>query len=67
MTHITTGCPRCGRVELDAADIILVRSPRENAAWYLFDCTGCVRRVVKSAPVSVALALKRDKALYSRW
>jgi hypothetical protein len=57
MTRITTGCPRCGRVELDATDIVLVRSPRESTAWYLFDCTGCAHRVVKPAPQSVAAAL----------
>jgi hypothetical protein len=57
MTRITTGCPRCGRVELDAEDVTLVRSPREDAAWYIFDCTGCAYRVVKPAPTSVALAL----------
>lgn len=61
MTRITTGCPRCGRVELDADDVVLVRSPRENTAWYLFDCTGCAHRVVKPAPSSVALALSSVK------
>jgi hypothetical protein len=57
MTHITTGCPRCGRVELEVDDVTLVVSPCEDAAWYLFDCTGCVRRVVKPAPSTVVLAL----------
>ena len=61
MARITTGCPRCGRVELDAADIILVRSPRESTAWYLFDCTGCAHRVVKPAPWSIATALASVK------
>lgn len=61
MTRITTGCPRCGRVELDADDVTLVRSPREEVAWYLFDCTGCAHRVVKPAPTSVALALASVK------
>jgi hypothetical protein len=61
MTRITTGCPRCGRVELDATDVTLVRSPREDTAWYMFDCTGCAHRVVKPAPPSVALALASVK------
>lgn len=57
MTRITTRCPRCGRVELEAEDLTLVRSPRENTAWYLYDCIGCAHRVVKPAPASVVLAL----------
>lgn len=57
MTRITTGCPHCGRVELDVDDVTLVRSPREEKAWYIFDCTSCAQRVVKPAPTSVALAL----------
>ncbi|HEY6798716.1 MAG TPA: hypothetical protein VI248_28905, partial [Kineosporiaceae bacterium] len=57
MTRITTGCPRCGRVELEVDDVTLVVSPREDTAWYLFDCTGCVQRVVKPAPTTVAVAL----------
>lgn len=61
MTRITTGCPRCGRVELDVGDVTLVRSPHEDTAWYMFDCTGCAHRVVKPAPPSVALALATVK------
>jgi hypothetical protein len=57
MTRITTGCPRCGRVELEVDDVTLVVSPREDTAWYLFDCVTCARRVVKPAPTSVAVAL----------
>lgn len=61
MTRITTGCPRCGRVELDIGDVTLVCSPREDTAWYLFDCVGCAQRVVKPAPTSVASALTSVK------
>ena len=57
MTRITTGCPRCGRVELDVDEVTLVVSPREDSSWYFFDCTGCARLVVKPAPTTVALAL----------
>lgn len=57
MTRITTGCPRCGRVELEIEDVTLVLNPREDTAWYLFDCVGCAHRVVKPAPTSVASAL----------
>jgi len=57
MTRITTGCPRCGRVELGTDEITLVVSPREDAAWYVFDCVGCAHRVVKTAPASVTTAL----------
>jgi hypothetical protein len=57
MTRITTGCPGCGRVELEVDDVTLVVSPREENAWYLFDCTGCARRIVKPAPSTVAVAL----------
>jgi hypothetical protein len=57
MTRITTACPSCGRVELDVDDVTLVVSPREDSAWYVFDCRGCVQRVVKPAPTSVAVAL----------
>ncbi|MDQ1288169.1 MAG: hypothetical protein QG622_1734 [Actinomycetota bacterium] len=57
MTRITTGCPRCGRIELEIDDITLVLSPYEGTAWYLFDCLTCVHRVVKPAPTSVAAAL----------
>jgi hypothetical protein len=57
MTRITTGCPRCGRVELDIEDITLVLSPHEGMAWYFFDCQYCVNHVVKPAPTSVAAAL----------
>ena len=57
MTRITTGCPRCGRVELEVGDVTLVVSPREDTSWYLFDCVGCARRVVKPAPSTVATAL----------
>jgi len=57
MTRITTGCPRCGRVELDVEEVVLVMSPREDTSWYLFDCVGCARRVVKPAPTTVAVAL----------
>jgi hypothetical protein len=44
-------------VALEVSDVTLVVSPREEAAWYVFDCTSCVRRVVKPAPSSVAVAL----------
>jgi hypothetical protein len=57
MTRITTGCPRCGRVELAVEEITLVVSPREETAWYVFDCHGCAHRVVKPAPASVTTAL----------
>jgi hypothetical protein len=57
MTRITTGCPRCGRVELGVEEITLVTSPREGIAWYLFDCAGCAHRVVKPAPGPVVAAL----------
>jgi len=57
MTRITTGCPRCGRVELEVGEVTLVVSPREDSSWYFFDCTGCARLVVKPAPTSVAVAL----------
>jgi hypothetical protein len=57
MTRITTGCPGCGRVELEVDEITLVVSPREENAWYLFDCLGCARQVVKPAPSTVAVAL----------
>lgn len=57
MTRITTGCPRCGRVELGSDEVVLVRSPRESTAWYIFDCIGCAHRVVKPAPPTVAMAL----------
>lgn len=57
MTRITTVCPTCGRVDLEVDDVTLVVSPREDSAWYLFDCRGCVRRVVKPAPTTVSLAL----------
>jgi hypothetical protein len=57
MTRITTSCPRCGRIELGPDDVTLVISPHEDNSWYLFDCTGCVQRVVKPAPATVAIAL----------
>ena len=57
MTRITTACPTCGRVDLDVDDVTLVVSPREDCAWYLFDCRGCVQRVVKPAPTTVSVAL----------
>jgi hypothetical protein len=57
MTRITTGCPRCGRVELDVDDVVLVISPREDTSWYFFDCRGCAHRIVKPAPTTVAVAL----------
>ena len=57
--RITTDCPRCGRVELGADDVTLVVSPREGIAWYLFDCVGCVRQVVKAAATPVVAALSR--------
>ena len=58
MTRITTSCPQCGRVDLEPDDITLVVSPHEERSWYLFDCPGCVRRVVKSAAASVCAALR---------
>jgi len=57
MTRITSACPTCGRVDLEVDDVTLVVSPREDSAWYLFDCRGCVQRVVKPAPATVAVAL----------
>jgi hypothetical protein len=57
MTRITTSCPRCGRIDLEPEDVTLVVSPHENDSWYLFDCSGCVQRVVKPAPPTVAIAL----------
>jgi hypothetical protein len=44
-------------VELDVDDVTLVVSPREDTAWYQFDCLGCARLVVKPAPTTVAVAL----------
>jgi hypothetical protein len=44
-------------VELDVDDVTLVVSPREDTAWYLFDCVGCAHRIVKPAPTTVAVAL----------
>ena len=57
MTRITTSCPRCGRIELEPDDVTLVLSPHEDSSWYMFDCAGCVHRVVKPAPPTVAIAL----------
>jgi hypothetical protein len=57
MTRITTGCPQCGRVDLAVEEITLVLSPREEHAWYVFDCFGCAERVVKPAPTTVSVAL----------
>lgn len=59
MTRITTECPDCGRVELGVDDVTLVISPLEGLAWYLFDCLGCARRVVKAASNVVVSALSR--------
>lgn len=59
MTRITTECPDCGRVELGVDDVTLVVSPRQGIAWYLFDCLGCVRQVVKPASTPVVSALAR--------
>jgi hypothetical protein len=44
-------------VELEVHEVTLVVSPREDTAWYLFDCFNCARRVVKPAPRTVAVAL----------
>ena len=59
MTKITTGCPRCGRVELEVDDLTLVVSPHQENAWYVFDCCGCAEVVVKAAPTTIAVALTR--------
>lgn len=59
MTRLTAECPRCERVELGPDEITLVVSPLEDSAWYLFDCMGCVHRVVQPAPSSVVSALTR--------
>ena len=57
MTRITTECPRCGRVDLSVDDVTLVVSPLQRTAWYLFDCLGCARQVVKAASAPVVTAL----------
>ncbi len=54
---IAATCPRCGSVELEPDDLALVHSPREQLAWYRFDCRPCATPVVKSASLAVSLAL----------
>jgi hypothetical protein len=54
---IRTLCPTCGVVHLEPADVTLVHSPREALFWYVFDCTGCARQVVKTAADAVSAAL----------
>jgi hypothetical protein len=57
MLRITTVCPRCGRVDLTGDEVTLVVDPHRRTACYLFDCVGCVRRVVKAVPGTVANAM----------
>jgi hypothetical protein len=57
MPRITTVCPTCGVVTVDRDDVTLVVHRRRGTAWYLFDCLGCVDRVVKAASTAVVTAL----------
>jgi hypothetical protein len=56
--RITTTCPWCGSVPLDPDDVMLV-VPDTGLGWYLFDCVGCGRQVVKDAPLAAVVALAR--------
>lgn len=62
---ITTTCPHCGPVELTGEDVAVVSSPREGIAWYVFDCSGCVRRIAKPACDAVVAALQH--AQVAQW
>jgi hypothetical protein len=60
-TSITTTCPSCGSVMLDPHDVMVV-VPAGQQGWYLFDCLGCARQVVKEAPPAAIAALDRATA-----
>jgi hypothetical protein len=72
---ITTTCASCGTVVLEPEDLLLVVDRFAKTAWYLFDCGGCGRRVVKDAPTAVISALTFAEVpqstvpaeVYERW
>jgi hypothetical protein len=72
---ITTTCPECGTVQLEPEDLLLVLDRFARASWYVFDCVGCARRVVKEAPEPVIAALTFAEVaatavpaeVYERW